>query len=72
MPKKGVSFDKYVGMFVETVLNLETFRYGYGRKFNQERIRGTEILLPESAGTGEPDWQYMKRYIKGIDGLQWL
>ena len=72
MPKKGVPFDKYVGMFVETVLNLETFRYGYGRKFNQERIRGTEILLPESAGTGEPDWQYMKRYIKGIDGLQWL
>ena len=72
MPKKGVPFDKYAGMFVETVLNLETFRYGYGRKFNQERIRGTEILLPESAGTGEPDWQYMKRYIKDIDGLLWL
>ena len=72
VPKQGVPLDKYVGMFVETVLGLETFRYGYGRKFNQERIRNTEILLPASAGTGEPDWRYMREYIKGIDGLSWL
>ena len=72
VPKKGVPFDEYVGMFVETVLNMETFRYGYGRKFNQERIRNTEILLPKSAGTGDPDWEYMKKYMRGIDGMSWL
>ena len=72
VPKRGVPFDEYVGMFVETVLNMETFRYGYGRKFNQERIRNTEILLPVSAGTGDPDWEYMKKYMRGIDGMSWL
>ena len=72
VPKQDVPFDEYVGMFVETVLNLETFRYGYGRKFNQERIRGTEILLPVSADTGKPDWGYMQKYIRGIDRLLWL
>lgn len=72
VPRRGVPFDKHIGMFVETVLNMETFRYGYGRKFNQERIRGTVILLPESAGTGEPDWGYMRGYIKDIDGLSWM
>lgn len=72
VPRPGVPFGKHVGMFVETVLGLETFRYGYGRKFNQERIRNTGILLPASAGTGEPDWQYMRKYIGGIDGLSWM
>ena len=72
VPRQGVPFDKYVGMFVETVLNMETFRYGYGRKFNQERIRSTEILLPESAGAGGPDWEYMRKYVRGIDSLSWL
>lgn len=72
VPKEGVPFDKFVGMFVETVLNMETFRYGYGRKFNQERIRNTEILLPMCAGTGEPDWRHMREYVRGIDGLAWM
>ena len=71
VPKQGVPFDKHVGMFVETVLNLETFRYGYGRKFNQSRIRSTVLLLP-SAASGEPDWQGMRDYTKEIDRLSWM
>lgn len=52
-------------MFLVTIINLEQFRYNYGRKFNQERIRKTNILLPTD-DNGEPDWQFMEDYIKSL------
>ena len=72
VPKPGVPLDKYTGIFLEAVLGLETFRYGYGRKFNQARIRNTKLLLPRASGTGEPDWRRMRDYIRGIDRLSWM
>lgn len=62
--------DMYVGLFLQTILNLENFRYGYGRKFNQPRIRNTMIKLPHI--DGRPDWKWMRAYMKEIDDLGWL
>ena len=51
-------------MFLVTVINMEQYRYSYGRKFNQDRIKATEIKLPFK---GERvDWDYMENYIKGL------
>lgn len=62
-------FNKYVAMFLATVLNKENYRYSYGRKFNQDNIRNTIIKLPAkhvSKNKYVPDWQYMEDYIKSL------
>ena len=57
--------NKFIALFLTTIINLEQFRYNYGRKFNQERIKETEIKLP-SKENDEPDWQFMEDYIKSL------
>lgn len=67
MPKS--SFNKYIAMFLVTILNLENYRYSYGRKFNQDNIRNTVMKLPAkqtSNGSYIPDWQFMEDYIKSL------
>ena len=55
----------YIAIFLVTIINLEQYRYGYGRKFAQTRIKKTEIKLPVTK-SGEPDWQFMEDYIKSL------
>ena len=57
--------NKYIGLFLQTIINLEQFRYSYGKKFNQEKIRNTKIKLPVDKN-GNPDWQFMEDYIKSL------
>lgn len=46
------------------LLEMEQYRYSYGRKFNQTRIRNTEIKLPFK--NGNVDWDWIENYIKGL------
>lgn len=57
--------NKYVGLFLQTIINSEQFRYSYGKKFNQIKIRATKIKLPVDK-KGNPDWQFMEDYIKSL------
>ncbi len=61
--------NKYIGLFLVATLRQEMYRYNYGRKFNQTRIRDTTILLPSVNlnGVNKPDWQYMEDYIKSLE-----
>ena len=61
----------YIGIFLSKIINLEQFRYNYGRKFNQERIRETEISLPIDENRN-PDWKFMEDYIKSLPYSQAL
>lgn len=63
--------DIYVAMFLVAIINLEQYRYNYGIKCNQGRLRSTKIKLP-STESGTPDWEYMRRYIKGLPYSQAL
>lgn len=56
--------NQYVALFLTAVLNLEQYRYSYGRKASQMRLRQTSVKLPSRRN--EPDWQYMKDYIKSL------
>ena len=67
-PKFGM--NKYVACFIQTILNLEQFRYGYGRKFNQGRIKSTRLFLPEKEKS--PDYGEMERIVSQIDAMDWL
>ncbi len=54
----------YRGLFLATVINQEQYRYSYGRKFNQRRIRKTEIKMPFSPlGV---DWNWIENYMKNL------
>ena len=59
----------YTAIFLKTIIEFEKFRYGYGRKFAQMRIKQTKIKLPvkhNSERDYEPDWQFMEDYIKSL------
>ena len=56
--------NKYIAMFLVTILNLEQYRYNYGRKCSQARMKKISIKLPEK--NGHPDFKYMEDYIKSL------
>jgi hypothetical protein len=52
-------------LFICAVIRLEKYRYNYGRKWSLEKMRATEIRLPQKVD-GTPDWGYMARYMEGL------
>lgn len=56
--------NKYIAMFFTTILNLEQYRYNYGRKCSQTRMKEISIKLPSK--NNSPDFEYMENYIKSL------
>lgn len=56
--------NKYIALFLVTILNLENYRYNYGRKASQTRMKVTEIMLPQL--NGKPDYKFMEDFIKSL------
>lgn len=66
---RSKSLNKYVGLFIVTLLNRERYRYNYGRAFLKDMLEDTILKLPaiqNSDGTYTPDWQFMEDYIKSL------
>lgn len=57
--------NKYHAMFLVTILNLEQYRYNYGRKASQTRLKEIAIQLPSS--DNKPDFEFIENYIKSIN-----
>lgn len=68
--------NKYIGLFLVTILDLERPKYSFGRKY-RSRIGRTKIMLPvlkddsgqpkrNKEGNYEPDWVYMEEFIKKL------
>ena len=55
----------HIYLFLETILNLERYRFTYGRKVVIEKFIEQYISLPTNED-GNPDWQYMGEYIKAL------
>lgn len=68
MPK--FDLNVYRALFLTAIINKEQYRYSYGRKFNQDRIRDTIIKLPFK--NGKVDWEFMENYIKGLPYSKYL
>ncbi|WP_423909751.1 N-6 DNA methylase [Candidatus Spongiihabitans sp.] len=56
--------NKYVAMFLVTILNLEQYRYNYGRKCSQTRMKEINIKLPTK--NKKPDFEFMDQRIKSM------
>jgi len=56
--------NKYIAIFLVTVINQEQYRYNYGRKCSQDRMEKGSIKLPSKDGS--PNWEFMENYIKSL------
>ena len=56
--------NTYIALFLVTVVNLEQYRYNYGRKSSQDRMRKINIKLP--CENNKPDVRFMENYIKSL------
>ena len=56
--------NAYIAMFLVTLLNIEQYRYNYGRKCSQTRLKASRIKLPVTERE-TPDYNHMERYIRG-------
>lgn len=59
--------NKYIGLFISSVVNLNQYRFSYGRKANQKQIKNLEIKLPVTPNN-EIDFQYIQHFMKGLWG----
>lgn len=56
--------NEKIGLFMVAVLDLERYRYSFGRKY-KPNLPKAKIKLPASLD-GEPDWDYMEKYIESL------
>lgn len=52
-------------LFLVAILEAESTKYNYGRKWHLDRMRETTICLPVSQ-CGEPDWSAIEAYMNGL------
>lgn len=57
--------NRYIAMFLITVIKANKYRFGYGRKWTMEKMKETVIKLP-CQDNGTPDFLYMEKYIKSL------
>lgn len=63
---KNHSMNKYIAMFLITLIRQEKFRYNYGLKWSvNSRMKESIIKLPVTSN-GTPDYDFMENYIKSL------
>ncbi len=60
------NMNVYHAMFFVSIINIEQYRYSYGRKYNQDRIKETEIKVPYNKDKEEIDIDFIERFIKSL------
>ncbi len=57
--------NKFTAAFIKTILDLEKYRFNYGRAFKKELIEEHLVRLP-ILPTKELNWDFMENYIKSL------
>lgn len=61
-PKEKISLE--AKLFIATIIKANKYRYNYGRQANVT-LPYLKLRLPVTL-TGNPDWEYMEKYIKSL------
>jgi len=64
-PLLGVMMNKFSGLFLSVVINLESIKWNYGRQIRLNDCQAMKIKLPVTLD-GSPDFDFMEKYIKTI------
>lgn len=59
------NLNSFNAQFFIAILDRERYRYSFGRKYRQEKVKQTKIKLPVTKD-GKPDWVFMENYIKSL------
>jgi len=62
---KGWALNKYIALFIATVIKANRYKFSYGRKWTMEKMKKSLVKLPVTE-QGSPDWKYMERYIRAL------
>lgn len=62
---RSEKLNKYNGIFIISILDKERFKYSFGRKWNGDKLKSTQLRLPADE-YGDPDWDFMESYIKSL------
>lgn len=60
---KNDNFDKYIYLFIASVIKRLEDKYNFNREINDKRLKNEIIMLPITE-TGEINYQFMEDYIK--------
>lgn len=63
---KNKTLNPEIALFIITIIEMEKYRWNYGRKWRPKRMPESIIKLPsiKVGGEYEPDWKYMEKYIR--------
>lgn len=62
---KSDQMNKYIYLFLSTMLNRLSDKYNFNREINDKRISREKILLPIN-DENKADYEYMEQYIKNL------
>ena len=63
---KKYELNRYIAIFLCTVIMKEKFRWSYGRKPHDVKKFGKSFIKLPVNKEGTPDWHYMENYIKAL------
>ncbi|MGI6580442.1 MAG: restriction endonuclease subunit S [Saccharofermentanales bacterium] len=58
--------DKYIYLFMATIVKRLEEKYSFNREINDKRIRTEKLILPVDEN-GNPHWDYMSKFMKKIE-----
>lgn len=64
-PQPWWRLNRYVAMFLITVIKENRYLFSYGRKWNIDKMKKTKLLLPVD-DNGKPDFNFMEQYIRSL------
>lgn len=60
----GWELNKYIGLFIATIIKAERPKYNYGRKWTKNIMKKSVVKLPSK--DGKPDYDYMEHYMRAL------
>lgn len=58
--------DKYIYLFMATIVRRLEEKYSFNREINDKRIRTEKLILPVDQN-GTPHWEYMSQFMQKIE-----
>lgn len=63
---KNEKFNKYIYLFLASIIKRLDEKYNFNREINDERLRREMIILPVT-DEGKPDYDYMEQYMINLE-----